>query len=93
MNIYVGNIAFEVSENDLSELFGGYGEVTSAKIVIDRMTGKSRGFGFIEMTDDTAGATAVAETNGKDFHGRSLRVNEARPRDDNRGGGGGGGRY
>ena len=92
MNIYVGNISFETSEDNLKTIFEEYGEVTSVKIVMDRETGRSRGFGFVEMTDDDKGRTAIAEINGKDFNGRSLRVNEARERTDNRGGGGGGGR-
>lgn len=92
MNIYVGNISFETSEDNLKTMFEEYGEVTSVKIVMDRETGRSRGFGFVEMTDDDKGRTAIAEINGKDFNGRSLRVNEARERTDNRGGGGGGGR-
>ncbi len=94
MNIYVGNISFETSEDNLKTIFEEYGEVTSVKIVMDRETGRSRGFGFIEMSDDGQGRTAIAEVNGKEYNGRNLRVNEARERSDNRGGGGGGrGRY
>ncbi|RKX17340.1 MAG: RNA-binding protein [Candidatus Zixiibacteriota bacterium] len=94
MNIYVGNISFETSEDNLKTIFGEYGEVASVKIIMDRETGRSRGFGFVEMSDDDQGRTAIAEVNGKEFNGRNLRVNEARERSDNRGGGGGGrGRY
>ena len=85
MNIYVGNISFEASEDDLVSHFGQYGDVSSAKIIIDRLTGKSRGFGFVEMPDDGQAQTAITEINGKDFKGRQLRVNEARPRSDSRG--------
>ena len=93
MNIYVGNISFETSEDNLKTIFEEYGEVTSVKIVMDRETGRSRGFGFIEMSDDGQGRTAITEVNGKEFNGRNLRVNEARERSDNRSGGGGRGRY
>ena len=78
-NIYVGNLAFGTTEAELTELFGKHGKVSSAKIIMDRETGKSRGFGFVEMDDDGAGA-AVAALNGYDLGGRSLRVNEARER-------------
>ncbi len=84
MNIYVGNLSFDATDESLKAHFEAYGEVTSAKIIMDRMTGKSRGFAFVEMTDDAAGQKAVDETNGKDFMGRDLRVNLARPREDNR---------
>ncbi|MEA1981339.1 MAG: RNA-binding protein [candidate division Zixibacteria bacterium] len=93
MNIYVGNISFETSEDNLKTIFEEYGEVASVKIIMDRETGRSRGFGFVEMSDDGQGRTAIAEVNGKEFNGRNLRVNEARERSDNRGGGGGRGRY
>ncbi|MBN1269032.1 MAG: RNA-binding protein [Kiritimatiellae bacterium] len=78
-NIYVGNLAFGTTESELSELFGKHGKVASAKIIMDRETGKSRGFGFVEMDDAGAGA-AIAALNGYDLGGRSLRVNEARER-------------
>ena len=80
MNIYVANIAYSAKDQDLQELFGAYGEVTSAKIIMDKATNRSRGFGFVEMSDDTAGKAAIEGTNGKPFHGRDLVVNEARPR-------------
>ena len=91
MNIYVGNLAREASEDDLRQAFEEFGQVTSAKIITDKFTGDSRGFGFVEMSDNTEGQAAVAGLDGKDLKGRTLKVNEARPRDDNRGGGGGGG--
>jgi RNA recognition motif-containing protein len=91
MNIYVANIPWKASEEELKNLFAEYGEVTSAKIVTDKFTQRSRGFGFIEMKDDTAGRTAINELNGADFMGKNLVVNEARPREPRTGGGGGGG--
>jgi len=87
MNIYVANIPFKSSEADLKELFEQYGEVTSAKIVMDKMTNRSRGFGFIEMTDNAAAKEAINTLNGADFQGKSLVVNEARPKTDSPGGG------
>ena len=80
MNIYVGNISYSTKEEDLKESFGAFGEVTSVKIISDRETGRSKGFGFVKMTDDDAGATAIEEMNGKEIGGRALRVNEARPK-------------
>ena len=92
MNIYVANIAYSAKDQDLRELFEAYGEVTSAKIIMDKATNRSRGFGFVEMADDNAGRQAIEGTNGKSFHGRDLVVNEARPRTEGdrpfRGGGG-----
>jgi len=79
MNIYVANISFRAREQDLKELFEQYGEVSSVKIVTDRETGRSRGFGFIEMPNDSEGKQAVAQLNGVDFNQRNLVVNEARP--------------
>lgn len=94
MNIYVANVPYTVRDQDLRELFEPFGEVASAKIIMDRATNRSRGFGFVEMADDNAGRAAIEGTNGKNFHGRDLVVNEARPRTEgDRGGfGGGGGR-
>jgi RNA recognition motif-containing protein len=95
MNIYVANVPYSVKDQDLHELFAPFGEVTSAKIIMDRATNRSRGFGFVEMANDEAGRAAIEATNGKNFHGRDLVVNEARPRTEGgpRGGGGyGGGR-
>lgn len=82
MNIYVANIPWKASEDQLKELFAQYGEVTSAKIIMDKVTARSRGFGFVEMGDDNAGRTAINELNGRDFLGKSLVVNEARPREE-----------
>jgi RNA recognition motif-containing protein len=90
MNIYVANIPFKASEQEFRELFEEFGEVSSAKIVMDKDTQRSRGFGFVEMSDDTAAREAINKLNGSDFLGKSLVVNEARPKTDNRGGGGGG---
>ena len=80
MNIYVANIAYSAKDQDLRELFEAYGEVTSAKIIMDKVTNRSRGFGFVEMSDDNSGRAAIEGTNGNNFHGRDLVVNEARPR-------------
>ena len=88
-NLYVGNLSFQMSSDGLRELFSEYGTVTSAQIVMDRETGRSRGFGFVEMSD--GGDAAINALNGRDVEGRTLTVNEARPREDRRGGGGGGG--
>lgn len=79
MNIYVGNLPFRTTQAELEELFGQYGPVHSANIINDRDSGRSRGFGFVEM-DDEAGRRAIEELDGTDFEGRSLTVNEARPR-------------
>lgn len=89
MNLYVGNLPFSATADDLRQAFGQYGEVTSASVVMDRETGRSRGFGFVEMS--SGGQEAIENMNGADLGGRSLTVNEARPREDRRGGGGGGG--
>ncbi len=79
MNIYVGNLPFSTTGGDLETLFGEYGEVESAAVITDRETGRSRGFGFVEMPNEAA-STAIEELNGKDWGGRPLTVNEARPR-------------
>jgi RNA recognition motif-containing protein len=92
MNIYVSNLGFNVQDEDLRAFFTPYGEVTSAKIITDRETGKSRGFGFVEMSDDAAAKKAIAELNGGEVEGRAINVTEARPKEDRpRGGGGFGG--
>ena len=92
MNIYVANIPWKASEDQLKQLFAEYGEVSSAKIVMDKVTQRSRGFGFVEMSDDAAARQAINTLNGADFLGKSLVVNEARPREERpRSGGGGGG--
>jgi RNA recognition motif-containing protein len=81
MNIYVGNLSYDMSEEALREAFAEYGDVSSAKILSDRETGRSRGFGFVEMPNQSEGEAAVAQLNGKEIGGRALRVNEARPRE------------
>jgi RNA recognition motif-containing protein len=92
MNIYVGNISRDASDSDLRAAFEAHGEVSSAKIIMDRVTGQSRGFAFVEMPSADAGKAAITALNGQDHMGRKLTVNEARPREDRpRGGGGGGG--
>lgn len=91
MKLYVGNLAFSTSSQDLQELFAQAGTVESASVVEDRDTGRSRGFGFVEMSSKEEGTAAIEQFNGKEVNGRNLTVNEARPRE-NRGGGGGGGR-
>jgi len=90
MNIYVGNLPFSTSEDDLREMFEAFGEVSSAKIITDRLSGKSRGFGFVEMPNDGEARSALDQLNGKDMDGRALTVTEARPRESSGGGGGGG---
>ncbi|MFG0283889.1 MAG: RNA recognition motif domain-containing protein [Phycisphaerales bacterium JB039] len=91
MKLYVGNLPFSASEAELRELFAEHGEVTSATLVMDRDTGRPRGFGFVEFADAAAANKAIEALNGTNFGGRDLTVNEAKPRE-NRGGGGGGGR-
>ncbi len=91
MKLYVGNLSYEVTNARLEELFTQYGQVRSAQVIQDRDTGRSKGFGFVEMADDNAARTAISELNEKDFGGRPLTVNEAKPREDRGGGGGGGG--
>lgn len=81
MNIYVGNIPWGVSEEELEGLFGQYGEVNSVRIITDRESGRSKGFGFVEMESKEAGQAAIEALDGQDFGGRDLRVNEAKPRD------------
>ncbi|MHC4066188.1 MAG: RNA recognition motif domain-containing protein [Planctomycetota bacterium] len=90
-NIYVGNLSFEATEDELRGLFEEHGEVLKVNIVTDRDTGRPRGFGFVEMADAGKGRTAIEQINSREVGGRTLNVNEAKPRAD-RGGGGGGGR-
>lgn len=92
MNIYVSNLSYNVQDEDLREFFTPYGEVSSAKVITDRESGKSRGFGFVEMSDDEAARKAIAELEGSTVDGRTIRVQEAKPKEDRpaRGGGGGG---
>ena len=96
MKLYVGNLAFQTSSEDLQQLFSQAGTVQSASVIEDRDTGRSRGFAFVEMATKEEGESAISQFNGKEFNGRNLTVNEARPREDrggNRGGGGGRGGY
>lgn len=89
MNIYVGNLSFDVTEEELRQAFESYGQVESATIVKDKFSGQSRGFGFVEMPTKAEAMSAISGLNGKDLNGRTLNVNEARPRSDNRRGQGG----
>jgi cold-inducible RNA-binding protein len=82
MKLYVGNLAFETTENDLQDLFEKHGTVTQVNLMMDRMTGKSRGFAFVTMGDATQGNAAISALNGQDLNGRALNVNEARPREE-----------
>jgi RNA recognition motif-containing protein len=91
-NIYVGNLVWDANQDDLYALFQSHGKVTRAQVIMDRETGRSRGFGFVEMENDGEADQAVTALNGADFRGRPLTVNEAKPREDRGGGGGGGGR-
>ena len=99
MNIYVSNLSFNVQDEDLRKFFAPYGEVTSAKVINDKVTGQSRGFGFVEMSDDAAAKKAIAELDQATVEGRAIKVMEAKPKEDRpaRGGGGfrgnGGGGY
>jgi len=89
MNIYVGNLSYEVTEEDLQEAFKEFGQVESVKIITDKYSGQSKGFAFVEMPSKAEGQSAIEGLNGKELKGRTLNVNEARPRTESRGGGGG----
>ena len=93
MNIFVGNLPFGMTDDELHELFAKFGEITRATVIKDRVTGKSRGFGFVEMMDDEMARAAIEGLNGSDMQGRALTVNEARPRESRPRTGGGGGGY
>ena len=95
MDIYVGNLAYQTNDESLRSAFAAYGEVASARVVSDRMTGRSKGFGFVEMADRTQAQAAIDGLNGKELDGRTLRVNESqpKPREERGGSGGGGGGY
>jgi RNA recognition motif-containing protein len=82
MNIYVGNVKYEMTGEQLQEMFSAYGEVSSARIISDRETGRSKGFGFVEMPNDSEAKAAIDATNEKEIGGRTLKVNEARPREE-----------
>ncbi len=90
--LYVGNLSFNATETDLMDLFGQAGQVKDVALIQDRVTGKSRGFAFVTMTTDEEAATAISTLNGKNIEGRTISVNEARPREERPSGGGGGGR-
>ena len=90
MKLYVGNLSFDTSNTELEQLFATVGTVESATVVEDRETGRSRGFGFVEMSTKEEGDNAIEQLNGKEFGGRELKVNEAKPRENRAGGGGGG---
>jgi cold-inducible RNA-binding protein len=94
MNIYVGNLSYEATEEDLKQAFGAFGQVESVNIIKDRYSGESKGFGFVEMSSRAEAESAIEDLNGKEMKGRMLKVSEARPRSDDRRGGGrrGGGR-
>jgi RNA recognition motif-containing protein len=91
--LYVGNLAYGVSSSDLEQMFEPYGTVQSAQVIMDRDTGRSKGFGFVEMGSDQEAQAAIAALSGKEVDGRQLTVNEAKPREDRGGGGGGRGGY
>jgi RNA recognition motif-containing protein len=91
LNIYVGNLSFDTTERELESAFGSFGTVSTARIATDRDTGRARGFGFVEMPNAAEAQAAISGMNGKELQGRTLTVNEARPREE-RGGGGGGNR-
>ena len=90
-NIYVGNLPYSTTGDDLVELFSTYGTVTTGQVIIDKFSGRSRGFGFVEMANDSEADSAIAALNGQQYGARPLTVNEARPREERAGGGGGGG--
>ena len=89
MNIYVGNLSYEVTEEDLKEAFEVFGEVENVKVLKDNYTGRSKGFGFVEMSNNADARSAIDDLNDKELKGRTLKVNKARPRTENRGGRGG----
>jgi len=82
MNIYVGNLSYQVTEEELGNAFRQFGDVTSATIIMDKLSGKSKGFGFVEMPDATAAETAIKQLDGSPLRGRNIKVNKAKPRDD-----------
>jgi RNA recognition motif-containing protein len=92
MNIYVGNLSYDTNDDSLRQAFESFGEVASATVVMDKYSGRSRGFGFVEMPTKSEAIAAISGLNETDLDGRTIKVNEARPREDRRGGGGGGGR-
>ena len=91
--LYVGSLAYSIDDTKLKDLFAPVGTVVSAQVIMDRDTNQSKGFGFVEMSSDEEAQTAIKELNGKEIDGRTIMVNEARPKEDRSGGGGGGGGY
>ncbi|EEF59708.1 RNA recognition motif domain-containing protein [Pedosphaera parvula] len=89
--LYIGNLSFDATENDVQDLFAQHGPVTEVNLIMDKMTGRARGFGFVTMSTKEGADAAVQNLNGKQWQGRALTVNEARPREERSGGGGGGG--
>src|SRR5947199_4514222 len=89
--LYVGNLSYSVDSSELEQMFAQFGQVQSAQVIADRMTGRSKGFGFVEMSNDQEAQAAITAMNGQQHDGRALTVNEARPREERPGGGGGGG--
>ena len=88
-NLYVGNLSYDVNDSTLEQLFGEHGTVDSAKVIMDRDSGRSKGFGFVEMSSDDEAQSAISALDGKEREGRNLKVNEAKPRENSGGGGGG----
>ena len=84
MNIYVGNLSFGVTEEDVRQTFDPFGQISSVRVIVDRDTGRSKGFGFVEMPDNAEAQSAISDLDGKELQGRSLKVNEARPRSEGR---------
>ena len=82
MNIYVGNLSYQLTDGELADIFAEFGAVDSAKIIMDRETGRSKGFGFVEMTNEEEGDAAISELDGREVNGRNLKVNKARPREE-----------
>ena len=91
--LYCGNLSYSVTDDELRQMCAAFGTVTSAQVIMDRESGRSKGFGFVEMSTDEEAQAAIAGLNGKDNGGRALTVNEAKPKPERRGGGGGGGRW
>jgi len=92
-NIYVGNLSYQTDDRELEDLFAPYGDIASARVITDRETGRSKGFGFVEMPDSAQAEAAITALNDTEIDGRNLRINEARPREERPRGGGGGGGY
>ncbi|MDR1809069.1 MAG: RNA-binding protein [Prevotella sp.] len=87
MNIFIAGLSYNITDSDLADLFGDYGEISSAKVIKDRDSGRSKGYGFVEIDDEPSGQKAIEELNGAEYDGRTISVSEARPRTENAGGG------